>query len=305
MTLTELRYLMALHQQRHFARAAEVCHVTQSTLSAGIKHLEDSLGVVLVERSRQFLQFTPIGELVVEHAQDILARSDDLLRLVKTNDPLQGELSLGIIFTIAPYLLPKLIHPWRDAAPKAPLRLTEGYTHDLLHKLTQGELDAAIIALPFPGTDDFTAWQLYREPFVAVLPEQHPLTQKQQLSVKDIQDEPLLILGQGHCFRDHALAAIPHVADHPWQSLIEGSSLETIRAMVAGGMGVTLFPSLAAANAWQGLVTLPLADPAPFRDVVLIARPTHSRREALRLLAQTIKQLALTHSEPIKTNSIT
>jgi LysR family hydrogen peroxide-inducible transcriptional activator len=115
----------------------------------------------------------------------------------------------------------------------------------------------------------------------------------------------LLILGQGHCFRDHALSAIPHVADHPWQSLIEGSSLETIRAMVAGGMGVTLLPSLAAANSWQGLVTLPLADPAPFRDVVLIARPTHSRREALRLLAQTIKQLALTHSEPIKTNSIT
>jgi LysR family hydrogen peroxide-inducible transcriptional activator len=298
MTLTELRYLVALHQQRHFARAAEACHVTQSTLSAGIKHLEDSLGLTLVERSRQFLQFTTLGELVVEHAQDILARSDDLLRLVKTNDPLQGELSLGIIFTIAPYLLPKLILPWRDMAAKTPLRLTEGYTHELLHKLTQGELDAAIIALPYPGTDDFTAWQLYREPFVAVLPEQHRLCAKQRLSLTDIQDEPLLILGQGHCFRDHALSAIPHVADHPWQSLIEGSSLETIRAMVAGGMGVTLMPSLAAAHNWQGLVSIPLESPAPFRDVVLIARSTHSRREALRLLAQTIKQLTLIHPDP-------
>lgn len=293
MTLTELRYLLALHQHRHFARAAEACHVTQSTLSAGIKHLESSLGVVLVERSRQFLQFTATGELVVEHAQDILARSDDLIHLVKARDPLQGELSLGIIYTIAPYLLPQLIQPWSQTAPKAPLRLTEGYTHELLHKLTQGELDAAIIALPFTGADEFTAWHLYQEDFVVTLPITHPLAAQSQLSVHDIQDESLLILGQGHCFRDHALAAIPHNQDHPWQSLIEGSSLETIRAMVAGGMGVTLLPERAAQHAWPGLISKPL-NPAPHRDVVLLARATHTRREALRLLAATIKSLPLT-----------
>jgi LysR family hydrogen peroxide-inducible transcriptional activator len=293
MTLTELRYLLALHQQQHFARAAEHCHVTQSTLSAGIKHLEDSLEVTLVERSRQFLRFTPVGETVVRHAQDILSRADDLLALVKTNDPLQGELSLGIIYTIAPYLLPKAIAPWREAAPLTPLRLTEGFTHELIAKLNSGELDAAIIALPFAGTDDFTAWQLYREPFSAVAPAQHPLARKSQLTISDIQSEPLLILGRGHCFRDHALAAFPDNKLHPWQALIEGSSLETLRAMVAGGMGITLLPDLAAKQPWQGLVSIPLAEPIPHRDVVLIARATHPRREILRLLAQTVKGLSL------------
>lgn len=293
MTLTELRYLVALHQQQHFARAADSCHVTQSTLSAGIKHLEDSLGITLVERSRQFMRFTPVGETVVNHAQDILSRADDLLALVKTNDPMQGELSLGIIYTIAPYLLPQLILPWRESAPQAPLRLTEGFTHELISKLNAGTLDAAIIALPFAGTDDFTAWQLYRESFSAVVPSQHPLASKSQLTLTDIQSESLLILGRGHCFRDHALAAFPNNTQHPWQALIEGSSLETLRAMVAGGMGITLLPDLAAKQPWQGLVSIPLAEPVPYRDVVLIARTTHPRREALRLLAQTVKGLSL------------
>lgn len=290
MTLTELRYLLALHQQRHFARAAESCHVTQSTLSAGIKNLEKSLGVVLVERSRQFLQFTAVGELVVEHAQHIVSRSDDLINLVKTNDPLQGELSLGIIFTIAPYLLPNLIHPWLAVAPNAPLKLSEGFTHDLLHKLNQGELDAVIIALPFPGTEDFTAWPLYQEKFVVSLPEEHHLAKQNELSIQDIQDETLLILGQGHCFREHTLAAMPNDSEHPWQALIEGGSLETIRAMVAGGMGLTLLPELASQHNWPGLVSKPL-NPARHRDVVLLARATHTRRDALRLLANTIKTL--------------
>jgi LysR family hydrogen peroxide-inducible transcriptional activator len=293
MTLTELRYLLALHKKQHFAHAADVCHVTQSTLSAGIKHLEESLGVVLVERSRQFLRFTPIGETVVTHAQEIISRSDDLLALVKTNDPLQGELSLGIIYTIAPYLLPQLIMPWRSAASNAPLRLIEGFTHELLLKLNAGELDGAIIALPFAGTDDFTAWQLYREAFTAVVPAQHLLATKTQLNLSDIQSEPLLILGRGHCFRDHALAAFPDNKTHPWQALIEGSSLETLRAMVAGGMGISLLPELAAQQPWQGLISIPLAEPVPYRDVVLIARASHPRREVLRLLAQTVKGLTL------------
>lgn len=293
MTLTELRYLLALHQQQHFARAADSCHVTQSTLSAGIKHLEESLGVTLVERNRHFMKFTALGETVVNHAQDILSRADDLVHLVKTQDPLEGSLSLGIIYTIAPYLLPKLIQPWLTLAPKAPLRLSEGFTHDLIHKLNTGELDAAIIALPFAGADDFTAWQLYREPFVVVMPENHALAQHSTLAITDIQNDPLLILGEGHCFRDHALSAFPQHVGHPWQSLIEGSSLETLRAMVASGLGITLLPSLATQQSWQGLVSIPIQTPAPARDVVLIARTTHPRREALRLLAQTVKNLSL------------
>lgn len=289
MTFTELRYLLALHQDRHFAQAAERCHVTQSTLSAGIKHLEEGLGVLLVERTRQFIRFTASGELVVSHARDMIARSDELIRLIKHQDPLVGELSLGIIYTIAPYLLPKLIQPWQQQAPKLSLRLSEGFTQELIEQLHNGKLDAAIIALPFAGVDDFTAWQLYREDFVVALPEQHVLAQQSHLSIESIQAEPLLILAQGHCFRHHVLASLHNT--QPWQALIESSSLETLRAMVAGGLGVTLLPQLAAQQYWPGLVTRPFHQPAPYRDVVLIARSTHPQREALRLLAQTIKSL--------------
>jgi LysR family hydrogen peroxide-inducible transcriptional activator len=293
MTLTELRYLLALHEHQHFARAAEACHVTQSTLSAGIKHLEDGLDAVLVERNRQFMRFTPLGETVIQQAQDIIARADDLLSLVKTQDPLQGSLTLGVIYTITPYLLPHFVMPWRDTAPQAPIKLVEGFTHELLEKLNNGILDAAIIALPFAGTEDFVAWPLYREPFTVVLPEDHPLAAHDTLTGEQILQEPLMILGHGHCFRDHALSALPHKDNHPWQSLIEGSSLETLRAMVASGMGITLFPALAAKYAWPGLVSRPLAKPAPYRDVVLIARTSHPRREALRLLAETVRGLSL------------
>ncbi len=293
MTLTELRYLIALHQKQHFARAAEHCHVTQSTLSASIKNLEDSLGVILVERSRQFLQFTPIGEIVVSHAQDILSRTDDLLALAKNSDSMSGELSLGIIYTVAPYLLPKIILPWREAVPQAPLRLIEGFTSELIVKLNLGELDAAIIALPFAGVNEFTSWQLYQEVFDAVVPTSHPFANKKQLTLTDIQSEPLLILGRGHCFRDHALAAFTHGNLHPSQALIEGSSLETLRAMVASGLGITLLPALAAKQPWQGVINIPLASPAPYRDVVLIARATHSRHDALKLLAQIVKNSSL------------
>lgn len=293
MTLTELRYILALAQHQHFAKAAQACHVTQSTLSAGIKHLEDSLGVVLVERHRQFLRFTLLGEQLIPLATDIVARADDLTQKMKTADPLSGELMLGVIYTIAPYLLPHLIQPWRQANPKIPFRLTEGFTHELLKKLNDGELDAAIIALPYQGTENFNIWQLYQEAFTVVLPEQHLLAQQTQVSLTQLKQEPLLILGQGHCFRDHALSAFPeHQKAQVGHALIEGSSLETLRAMVASGLGVTLLPERATQQAWQGLVTRPLADtPNPYRDVVLIARSSHPRQEVFRRLSKTIQQI--------------
>lgn len=295
MTLTELRYLVALHQHQHFARAAEACHVTQSTLSAGLKQLESQLDVTLVERSRHFLRFTPLGEVFVQRAQELLAQADDLLALTKASDPLQGEIKLGIIYTIAPYLLPQLITPWRQQAPSAPLHITEGFTHELLTQLDAGSLDAIIIALPFDGTDRFSQWPLYDEPFVAVLPESHHLAQHTHLTTNDIRHESLLILGRGHCFRDHALSALPvSQGSTPWQALIEGSSLETLRAMVAGGLGITLLPELAARAPWPGLVSRPLADPPPHRQVVLLTRPSQPRQSALQQLADCIVGLRLT-----------
>jgi len=295
MTLTELRYLVALAQHQHFAKAAQACHVTQSTLSAGIKHLEDSLGVILVERGRQFLHFTELGKRFIPFARDIVMRADDLSYMAKTHDPLKGELSLGVIYTIAPYLLPHLVQPWRQEQPDVPVRLIEGFTAELIQRLNDAEIDAAIIALPYQGLENFNTWQLYREGFTLVLPEQHPLSVHDQLSLTQVYQETLLILGQGHCFRDHALSAFPkQEVNHPWQSLIEGSSLETLRAMVASGMGITLLPQLAAQHHWPGLITRPIADaPSPYRDIVLIARPSHPRQEIFRRLSRTIHRLNL------------
>lgn len=295
MTLTELRYLVALDQHRHFAKAAQACHVTQSTLSAGIKHLEDNLGVTLVERHRHFLRFTPLGEQFVPAAKDVITRADDLIRMIQLADPLTGELTLGVIYTIAPYLLPHLIQPWRREQANIPLRLIEGFTHELIAKLNDGELDAAIIALPYMGIEAFNLWPLYREGFTLVLPEQHPLATQKQVFLAQIHQEPLLILGQGHCFRDHALSAFPEQQQHnPWQTLIEGSSLETLRAMVASGIGITLLPKLSAQQPWPGLVTRALDDqPAPYREVVLIARASHPRQEVFKRLSDTIQRLML------------
>jgi LysR family hydrogen peroxide-inducible transcriptional activator len=292
MTLTELRYILALHQHQHFAKAAQACHVTQSTLSAGLKHLEDNLGVILVERNRQFLRFTPLGEAFVPFAQEIISRADDLVRMTKTHDPLTGELNLGVIYTIAPYLLPNLIKPWRQTLATVPLRLVEGFTHELIAKLNDGDLDAIIIALPYQGLDNFNVWQLYREGFTLVLPENHPLAIHQRLSLSHLEQEHMMILGQGHCFRDHALSAFPKQQPHPAQLLIEGSSLETLRAMVASGIGISLLPDLSAQQPWPGLITRPLADkPTPYRDVVLVARSSHPRQEIFRRLSKTIQQL--------------
>lgn len=249
MTLTELKYLVAVARERHFGRAAEACHVSQPTLSVAIKKLEDELDVRLFERSAGDVAVTALGEKIIEQAQSVLEQAAAIKEIAKQGkDPLAGQLKLGVIYTIGPYLLPDLVHSVIDAMPQMLLMLQENFTHKLLDMLRTGEIDCAILAEPFPDAGLAIA-PLYDEPFVAALPHQHPLAGCSSITSIQLQDETMLLLGAGHCFRDHVLQVCPEFARFSSHAegirkTFEGSSLETIKHMVAAGMGVTLVPQL-------------------------------------------------------------
>lgn len=298
MTLNELRYVVALARERHFGRAAAACHVSQPTLSVAVKKLEDELGVALFERGRHEISLTPAGERVVEQAQRVLEGVEAIRRTARHQaDQLQGPLRLGVIYTIGPYLLPNLIPELHRAAPNMPLIIEEGYTAELRQRLKHGELDAILISLPFdePGV---VTLALYEEPFVALVPASHPLSARKSVALTELAaDGSLLMLGPGHCFRDQVLAACPEcgrsaggAGESPPH--LAGSSLETIRHMVASGMGVTVLPCTAAGAEQyaQRLVTVRrLRSPAPKRVVALAWRATFPRPRAIEALRQAIR----------------
>jgi len=289
MTLTEFRYIVAVARERHFGRAAEACFVSQPTLSVGVKKLEEQLGITLFERSKSDVRMTPQGEAVIDQAQRILEQVSQLKLLAKQNsDQLDGPLKIGAIFTIGPYLLPSMIPELRNLAPKMPLHIDEDYTHNLRTKLRNGDLDAIIVALPFeePEVD---VVPLYQEEFIALLPEKHPWVKKDTLNIVDIADEVMIMLGAGHCFRDQVLEACPQCRDNslnPQKDWITGSSIETIRQMVASGLGISVIPKSAADfhNEKLGLVTREFDEPKPSRQVALAYRRSFPRKEALDLI---------------------
>lgn len=300
MTLTELRYLVALAQQRHFGHAAEQCHVSQPTLSVAIKKLEDELGVALFERRKQDLSLTNIGTRIVAQAQRVLEEADTLKQLATLGrDQLAEPLRLGAIYTIGPYLFPNLIPALHDLAPQMPLVIEENYTSRLRERLRQGELDAALIALPFdePG---LVTLPLYDEPFVVVIPSSHPWTEKTLIQADDLAHESVLMLGSGHCFRTQILEACPACAqriDNLTQAqTVEGTSLETLRHMVASGMGITVLPASAvgADRYAQRLVTIRrFAEPEPRRRVALAWRASFPRPRAIETLRKAILDCGL------------
>ncbi len=249
MTLTELKYIVAVARERHFGRAAEACFVAQPTLSVAVKKLEEELDVKLFERSASEVTLTPLGEEVVRQAQVVLEQSNLIRDIAKRGkDPLAGPLRLGIIYTIGPYLLPDLVRQNMQLTPQMPLMLQENFTSKLLEMLRSGEIDCAILAEPFPDSGLAQA-ALYDEPFWAAVPSTHPLAAQSSVSAEALRKENLLLLGTGHCFRDHVLEVCPEFArfsSHAVgiQKSFEGSSLETIKHMVAAGMGVTLVPAL-------------------------------------------------------------
>lgn len=308
MTLTELRYIVAVARERHFGRAAEACFVSQPTLSVAVKKLEDELGVQLFERGPGEVTITPAGNRVVEQAQRTLEEADKVKSIAKsTGDPLDGPLKLGVIFTIAPYLLPQLIPVLRRRAPKMPLILEENYTATLSERLKRGDIDAAIVALPFdePG---ITVTPLYDESFVVALAKTHDWARRKTIASGDLARESLLLLGTGHCFRDQVLNACPALnrssaTPGSLQQTFEGSSLETIRLMVASGLGLTVLPSSAipvkrAAN--DLLAYIPFTRPVPSRRVVLASRSSFPRAAALGVIRDAIAACALQGTTPAK-----
>jgi len=298
MTLTELRYLVALSETGHFRRAAEQCNVSQPTLSIAIKKLEAELGVNLFERSRHKIGTTPTGELIVEQARTVLRETRNLQQLAETGkDPLGSMLAVGAIYTVGPYLFPRLVGGLQRLAPKMPLFIEENFTANLRGQLTSGELDAVFVALPFTETD-VLAKAVYDEEFVVVLPREHELGARKRIDPAALAEHRVLLLGEGHCFRDQVLEACPGLQqairqDHTnGHAVVEGSSLETLKHMVASGLGITVLPRSAANVSTYGEPTLkviPFTRPAPRRTIALAWRASYPRPEALDILTAAVK----------------
>lgn len=296
MTLTELRYIVAVARERHFGRAAEACFVSQPTLSVAIKKLEDELDVKLFERGSNEVSVTPLGEEIVRQAQAVLEQAAAIKEIAKRGkDPLAGPLSLGVIYTIGPYLLPDLVRNAIELHPQMPLMLHENFTVKLLEMLRTGELDCAILAEPFPDTG-LAAAPLYDEPFMVAVPVGHALARRKTISSQELKRETMLLLGTGHCFRDHVLEVCPEFARFSSDAegirkSFEGSSLETIKHMVASGMGVTVVPRMSVPrmpDPNSHVVYIPFAEPVPTRRVVLVWRRTFTRYEAIAALRNAV-----------------
>ena len=261
MTLTELRYMVAVARERHFGRAAEACHVSQPTLSVAIKKLEDELDVKLFERGGSEVSVTPLGEEIVRQAQAVVEQAQAIREIAKRGkDPLSGPLRMGIIYTIGPYLLPDLVKNTIERTPQMPLLLQENFTLKLLEMLRTGELDCAILAEPFPDAGLAIA-PLYDEPFMIAVPKAHALAKRKSIDADELKRETMLLLGTGHCFRDHVLAVCPEFArfssvTEGIRKSFEGSSLETIKHMVASGMGITVVPQLSVPDRSAGACAL-------------------------------------------------
>ena len=297
MTLTELKYIVAVARQTHFGHAAEACFVAQPTLSVAIKKLEDELGVVIFERGGSEVTMTPLGTQIVAQAERVLEQTAAIKEIAKQNkDPLAGPFRLGVIYTIAPYLLPQLVREMIDRVPQMPLILQENFTTRLIEQLRQGELDAAIMALPF-ATQGLLVQPLYDEPFVVAVPREHRWAHRKSIPPDDIKGETMLLLGNGHCFRDQVLEVCPEMSRFSTTGdgiarTFEGSSLETIRHMVASGIGITVLPqaSVPDMNAPDGMLRfIPFQPPEPSRRVVLAWRKSFTRTAAIDAVRQAVQ----------------
>ncbi|MFL6604517.1 MAG: LysR substrate-binding domain-containing protein [Steroidobacteraceae bacterium] len=292
--LKDLRYLVAVADTRHFGRAAEKCFVSQPTLSAQLKKLEDYLGVQLIERQPKNVTLTEAGEQIVARARRMLEASEEVVALARAHrDPLAGRLRLALLPTIGPYLLPRVSQPIRKSLPRLELRLYEYQTAQMLEKLEAGEIDLGILALP-ADAEGFETRELFTEPFTVAVPDQHRLAKKDSVRLDDLNGETLLLLEDGHCLRDQALEVCSRVDLHEKQDF-RATSLETLRQMVATGAGITLLPELASRGAYgnaRGVVIRPFTRPAPVRHVGGVWRKTSARRPAIDALCKVIAENA-------------
>jgi LysR family hydrogen peroxide-inducible transcriptional activator len=283
MNLKDLKYLVALADTGHFGRAAERTFVSQPTLSAQLKKLEEFLGVKLIERQPKNVQLTEVGKQVVARARRMVTEGEEIIALARNNaDPLAGKLKVALIPTIGPYLLPRVMQKIRKALPKLGLMLYEHQTEALLNRLRGGEIDMGIIALP-AAQDGLESRELYREAFTVALPQSHPLTMKETIKIQDLKGQTLLLLEDGHCLRDQALEVCSRVDVREAEDF-RATSLETLRQMVVAGLGITLLPELAVESPFgsqRGLTVRQFTKPAPTRTVGAVWRKSSTRSQAI------------------------
>jgi LysR family hydrogen peroxide-inducible transcriptional activator len=291
MNLRDLRYLVALADERHFGKAAERCFVSQPTLSAQVRKLEEYLGVPLVERQPKRVALTPTGEKVVRRARTLLQEADAIVELAKNDrDPLAGPLKLALIPTVGPYLLPHTVGRLRKELPRLKLMLYEYQTEPLLEKLRAGEIDLGVLALPVP-LDGLESAELYDEPFMLAVPAAHALADVERVKVDDLRGETLLLLEDGHCLRDQAPEVCSRIRVNEAQDY-RATSLETLRQMVAAGHGITLLPELAAetpVGTARGLRIKPFSRPAPSRTIGAVWRKSTTRTPAIEAIVEAVR----------------
>lgn len=287
MNLRDLHYLVSVADTLHFAKAAELCHVSQPTLSMQLKKLEDELGVSIFERNNKKVLLTEQGIALVDQARRVLKEAQRLKEMAKfAADPLAGSLIVGCIPTLGPYLLPAALSKIKQALPKLELFLLEEQTHNLLRDLKAGKIDAAILALPV-DSDDFFERILFDEAFMVAMPVDHPLTKKQEISPSDLKDQTILLLAEGHCLRDQALAICDIARKQQYTSQLSATSLETLRQMVALGNGITLLPALTV-NDNPMIAIRPFKKPVPSRCIAMIWRKSSTQVLCLNKLAECI-----------------
>ena len=291
MNLRDLRYLVALADERHFGKAAERCFVSQPTLSAQVRKLEEYLGVPLVERQPKRVALTPTGEKIVRRARLLLQEADAIVEVARNDrDPLAGPLKLALIPTVGPYLLPHVAGRLRKELPRLKLMLYEYQTEPLLEKLRAGEIDVGVIALPVM-LDGLESAELYEEPFTLAVPASHPLAEHERIKVDDLRGETLLLLEDGHCLRDQALEVCSRIRINEAQDY-RATSLETLRQMVAAGHGITLLPELAAetpVGTARGLRIKPFSRPAPSRTIGAVWRKSTTRAPAIEAIVEVVR----------------
>ena len=301
MTLTELKYVIAVAREKHFGRAAESCFVSQPSLSVAIKKLEEELGVPIFERRTPDITVTPIGTAIIEQAQKVLEESRLIAEIAKRGqDPLSGPIRLGMIYTVAPYLMPELVQKIATIAPKIPVYLEETYTSELITQLRTGAIDVAIMADTISDTG-FMTQVLYQESFVVAVPSHHPWVNRNYIGPQELRDQTMLLLGAGHCFRDQIIGICPdlvraNIGIADVQRTVEGSSLQTICHMVAQGLGITVLPASCVPylrTNINSIKTIPFKSPSPSRRVIMVWRKSYTRMPALEMLAKAVKSTTL------------
>jgi LysR family transcriptional regulator, hydrogen peroxide-inducible genes activator len=301
MTLSEFRYIVAVAKELHFGRAAEKCFVSQPTLSVAVKKIEEELGITLFERHQHEISITPIGVAIIKQAELILNETNTLKEIAQQNkNELKGDLKLGVIYTIGPYLLPKLIPVVNKQAPELSLIIEEDFTKNLSTKLKSGETDIAILSNPFDESGIETEL-LYKEPFQVALPSGHPLAKKKKLKASDLLNDTMLLLKAGNCFREQIVELCPSCInplgeDKKMQKTLESSSIETIRQMVAAGVGITILPGLSieTQTGLKGMLEYrPFSNPVPYREVIIAYRKSFPRKKAVELIKVLISSCKL------------